>query len=417
MPSSLPHRLVLVGGGHAMLPSLRYARSWVDGGVEVTLVDPHRWLYYSGMVPEYLGGVYGEGDVRIDLADLAHRAGVRFVHSAAVHLDPDAQVVRTDDGTELGFDVLALDVGGVNPAVPEAAVATKPITRLRALAPHLEATLADSAASLRLAIAGGGAAGVEVALNVTGRFAGAGRLGDLDLTLVEQDDRLLPGFPNGMRRHVAGLLQRRGATVQTSTSVDAIVQASDGVRFHASGCDQLADVLLWATGVVGPDVLRSSGLPTDARGFLHVDRTLRTAHPRVFAAGDGATVEGTSLAKVGVHAVKQGATLRANLDRTLQRLAERGCVPAASGLSRFRPYPIAPLILSTGDRAGLWTAGPLWAAHPWLLRLKHWIDRRWIQAYAPERWGDASWRDLLGVEAAAHKRHRHNGSTYHSTAR
>jgi len=67
----------------------------------------------------------------------------------------------------------------------------------------------------------------------------------------------------------------------------------------------------------------------------------------------------------------------------------------------FRPYPVAPLILSTGTRDGLWTAGSFWAAHPWLLRLKHAIDRQWVRQYAPVQWGDTGWRDLLGAEAAA----------------
>lgn len=50
--------LLLVGGGHAMLPALQHARRWTSRGVRVTLLDENRYLYYSGMVPEYVGGVY-----------------------------------------------------------------------------------------------------------------------------------------------------------------------------------------------------------------------------------------------------------------------------------------------------------------------------------------------------------------------
>jgi NADH dehydrogenase, FAD-containing subunit len=162
-----------------------------------------------------------------------------------------------------------------------------------------------------------------------------------------------------------------------------------------------AEAVLWATGTVGPSFLPDSSLPTDDRGFLHVTPELRTpTHPRIFAAGDCATLLDADLDNVGVHAVKQGSDLRDNLDRTLRRLEAGGSVPPPDDLTAFRPYPLAPLVLSTGERRGLWTAGPLWAAHRWLLRLKHWIDRRWIRTYAPARWGDASWRELLGAEAA-----------------
>mgnify|MGYP000364892852 CR=1 FL=1 len=93
-----PTRLVLLGGGHAMLPSLARAHEWTEAGVEVTLIDPQRWLYYSGMVPEHLGGVYGLDEIRIDLRRLAHASGADYVPARAVDIDPDARVVTTDDG-------------------------------------------------------------------------------------------------------------------------------------------------------------------------------------------------------------------------------------------------------------------------------------------------------------------------------
>ena len=400
-----PLRLVLLGGGHAMLPSLAQAQAWTDAGVDVTLVDPQRWLYYSGMVPEYLGGVYAEPDIRIDLVEMAQRAGASVVSSAATALDPDRRVVTTADGTECPFDLLAVDVGAVNPGVPDGAVATKPVSRTRELAPRLEAALQDPAARLRLAIVGGGAAGTEIAMNVTGRFQGAGRLDDLDLTVVEQANALLPGFPDGLQSHVSNRLRDRGASIRLGTAVQH-VECTDRerqVHMDRSYDSPLpADAVLWATGTVGPAFLQESGLSTDDRGFLHVTSQLRTpSHPRIFAAGDCATLLERSLPKVGVHAVKQGTDLRTNLDRTLRHLTEHNALPTSPELVSFRPYPVAPLILSTGTRNGLWTAGGFWAAHPWLLRLKHGIDRHWIRQYAPVRWGDARWRDLLGAEAAA----------------
>ena len=118
-------------------------------------------------------------------------------------------------------------------------------------------------------------------------------------------------------------------------------------------------------------------------------------------AGDCATIVNQPLDKVGVHAVKQGPDLRENLDRTLRHLTTHDTLPISPGLVSFRPYPVAPLILSTGTSDGLWTAGPFWATHPWLLRLKHAIDRQWIRQYAPVQWGNTGWADLLGAEAAA----------------
>ena len=398
-----------------MLPTIAQAQAWVNRGIEVTLIDPQRWLYYSGMVPEYLGGVYDLDEIRIDLERLAHEAGMSFVRERATALDPESRRVTTADGDEHPYDLLAVDVGAVNPAVPDAAVATKPIFRIRELEPAIRDALASPSGTLHLVIVGGGAAGTEVALNVTGRFHAANRAEDLHLTIVEQEDHLLPRFPAGMQDYAASRLRERGAVLRLGTTVERVEKRSDDalVQMRADGAEAgavqadavqgdavQADAVLWATGTVGPSFLEESGLPTDDRGFLQVTEQLRTpSRPRIFAAGDCATIRARPLPKVGVHAVKQGPDLRANLDRSLRQLST-GSVPPASALTSFRPYPVAPLVLSTGTREGLWTAGSRWAAHPWLLRLKHWIDRRWIRSYAPEQWGNAGWRRLLGPEAA-----------------
>jgi selenide,water dikinase len=389
--------LVLVGGGHAMLPTLAHADRWTRDGIDVSLIDPHRHLYYSGMMPEHLGGVYARDEIRIDLSRLCRSAKVRQIAEAVDHVDAEAQTVTTDAGRTLSYDVLALDVGGVNPHHPAASVATKPIAHLQAVEERIRQTLADPDASLRMTIVGGGAAGVEIAMNVLGRFHAAGRSANLSLTVLETEDRLLSRFPAGMSAHVARQLRARGATLRfrtrvTTTTADEVLLADDSTL--------PSDVVIWATGSVGPAFLRTSGMPTDDRGFLQVTPGL---HPpgqrRVFAAGDCATVAGYDhLQKVGVHAIKQGPVLRSNLDRTLHALRATGRAPATKDLQLFRPYPIAPLILSTGTRDGLWTAGSVWVRHPLMLRLKHYIDRAWIRDYAP-RWGDASLSTLIADDA------------------
>lgn len=389
--------VVLIGGGHALLPTLAQAGAWTRAGHRVTLVDPHRYLYYSGMVPEYLGGVYRRNEVRIDLTAHAEAGGVRHVVDRAATLDPDAQTVTLSSGKQLLYDVVALDVGGVNPHRPEGAIPTKPITSVEHLEQQMQTFLHTPGSTLRVAIVGGGAAGSEIALNLLGRVHAAGRAPDMALTVVEASDDLLPRFPRGMRRYVARQLRQRGATVHTQVRVSKL----DDQHLHTNDGEQIeADVVLWATGSVGPNVLRTSGLPTDDRGFLKVDRTLRSLHaPRVFAGGDCATVRGLEhLAKVGVHALKHGSVVHANLNRTLRHLSSHGTPPPSDALRTFRPYPAAPLILSTGTPEGLWTMEDHWLRGTPLLRLKHWVDRRWIRNYAPV-WADASWTDLQRPDA------------------
>ena len=362
-----------------MLPVLAAARTWP--GATVTLLDTAAHLYYSGMVPEWLGGVYTRDEVRIDLAARCRAAGVRFVQATAATLDPVRRVVHTAKGHAVGYDLAAFDVGTRPPGHPEGTIPTKPLARIEALEARVAAVLADPEAALRLVVVGGGAAGVEILLNLTGRFAAHGRSADLAATLLEAGAALVPSFPPGLRRHAAATLRRRGVDVQTGARAAGVTGA--GVAL-AGGPVLDADAVLWATGTTGPPLFAGTRLPTDRRGFVRVEPTLQVAgHPRLFAAGDCASVVGVRpLAKAGVHAVKQGPVLAANLGAACRRL-RAGTLPDPDALARFTPYAAAPLILSTGTPTAWWTTGALWLRGRPLLRLKHGVDRRWMRAYTP----------------------------------
>ena len=326
------------------------------------------------MTPEWLGGVYTRADVTVPLRPICDREGVRFVEARAVALDRAAREVELADGRRVGYDVVAIDVGAVNPGRDDAgaAVRTKPLWRIEDLGRFLDEAAGGGG---RLAVVGGGAAGVEVALNVTARPD----LAALEVVVVEPGDRLCPGLPDRFGAWAADTLRQRGATVRLGTR--AAGATSDGVRLDG-GETLPADAVLWATGSVGPPLLREAGLAVTERGFARVDVGLRSASDgRVFVAGDAAAVAGhEELARIGVHAVRQGPVLRENVRQALRALAA-GQDPGRVPLRPFRPYPIAPLLVSTGGPTAWWLAGPVALRSPLALRLKHAVDRRWIDRY------------------------------------
>ena len=78
-------------------------------GVEVTLLHDHPTLFYSGMVPEYLGGVYAPNEVQIDLVRWCERAGVTFRQGRAIALTPQARTVTIATGATFGYDVAVFE--------------------------------------------------------------------------------------------------------------------------------------------------------------------------------------------------------------------------------------------------------------------------------------------------------------------
>src|SRR5690606_24614287 len=114
-------------------------------------------------------------------------------------------------------------------------------------------------------------------------------------------------FPKGLSKDALRLLVDAGVRVEMSSRPVAV---SEKVLRTAVG-ETAYSTILWATGTKGPDFFKEAGLLTNERGFVHTDTQLRViGRSNIFASGDSALVKGyENLARIGVHAVKQGPVL------------------------------------------------------------------------------------------------------------
>jgi len=368
--------LVLAGGGHAHLFVLEgMARRPLPAGSRVTLVAQHRQHAYSGMVPGLVGGRYRAEELLIDLAALARAAGAELIEATAESLDPEGRALVLGDGRRVAYDLLSVAVGsgtagGDRPGVRDGALFVKPIDRTLALVPAIERLVAGGGSELQIAVVGAGAAGVELALGIRARLRLLGR-GDGRVALVDGDTRILGDRSDACRKEAESVL----AEQKVGLVLGGEVQALDGDRLRLpSGATLRADMVVWAAGPEAPALLRGSGLATDERGYLRVDRTLRSvSHPSVFAAGDAAALEGhPELAKAGVYAVRQGPVLRDNLLAALAGRRPR---------RRFRPQRRFLALLNTGDGRAILSYGDLAVTGRWAMTLKDRIDRRFIARF------------------------------------
>lgn len=367
-PGTAPGRrrmLLLAGGGHAQVAVLA---DWIargpPPGAQAVLLTPHRHLRYSGMVPGWLAGQHGKDEGLVDCAALAARAGAAWVPGRCAALDPAARVVTTDDGVQIGFDVAAFDTGGVG----QGAALLGDDPRLIDARPidALVETLAARPAPKHAVVAGGGAGGVELAFGLRNR-AGAPR--PPRVTLVTGADGLLPGFAPAVRQRAARALARQGIAL-----IAAEARFCGGAIMAGSASLEPADMVIAALGSAAPGWVRASGIAADAAGFIAVDAHHRSiSHPQIFAAGDIAARTDRPLARSGVHAVRAGPVIAANL---------RAVLAGAPPPRTYRPRPHNLYLLNTGDGAAIASYGPLAAEGRWLLALKHRIDKRWIAQYA-----------------------------------
>ena len=110
MTARLPRRLVLAGGGHAQVAVLRSLAMAPIAGSEITLINPQRETFYSGMLPGVLAGLLDPEECTLDVAALAARARIRFLEDAAVGLDTAERQIELESGRTLPFDVLSIDI-------------------------------------------------------------------------------------------------------------------------------------------------------------------------------------------------------------------------------------------------------------------------------------------------------------------
>lgn len=376
MTAAPSRHLVLAGAGHAHLEALRRLGDR-SPGTRVTLIATQPRIAYSGMLPGLVAGIYRSEDIHIDAAKLAACSGVEVVADAVVGLDLARKRVCCRSGASLAFDVLSLDIGSQPGSrdVPglDHATAVRPVHSFAARVDALGAELAARQHRARIAVVGAGAAGVELLFALERRLrhaAGeAGRDGSgLGFVLVAAEE-VLPGFPRRFRLLVEAALAQRGITIRRGARVVAVEPTQLKL---AAGEPVEADAVLWATQGEAAPWLAATGLALDAAGCLRVDPWLRClGRTDIFAAGDTASVEGRSLPKSGVTAVRAGPVLAQNLAAAL----------AGTPLHRFAPPRAALTLLSTADGRAIGTRHGLTVSGAWVWWWKSRIDRRFVAQY------------------------------------
>ncbi len=366
--------VVLVGAGNAHLVFVKRWTMRPMPGVAVTLVNEAATVPYSAMVPAHIGGEYPLDEITIDLVRLCQSARVRFVAERVTGVDPVGRRVRFADRPPLVYDVLSLGLGSL-PALPDhaadsdASIILRPLGGLLRQIDALEERLTKRPGPFHLVVVGGGASGCELALALHKRL---GRHSGFRLTLLQGNTRLLPEFPAATARVFEEAFRERAIDFRVDARVtgagDGFVLLDDGKRVEC-------DAVLWATQAASHRLLRDSGLPVDAAGFLRVRDTLQSlADPAVFGTGDCVAFEShPGLPKNGVYAVREGAVL---FDNVAAFLREKPLRP-------FRPRPFYLTLLNTADGRAVLRYGPLVLTGRWARRLKDRIDHAWMHKMTP----------------------------------
>ncbi len=364
-------RLVFVGGGHAHLTSLKHLSGFKKRGHEVVLISPSPYHYYSGMGPGMLSGIYRPWEVRFHIKKLAEHQGATFIKDKVIKIDPGRHLLFLSSGESVSYDIVSFNTGSEVPVESlittqrENIVTVKPVVNLLK-ARHIILEAITSNKALNFVVVGGGPAGVEISANLW-RLLNENH-GKGEITLIG-GKRLLGDAPGKVRHLALESLTRRGLKIVEGTHVKAI---ENGTVSLSDGRKVAFDLTFVAIGIHPSSLFMDSGLPTAVDGGLLVNSYLQSAaYPNIFGGGDCISLEGHSLAKVGVYAVRENPLLYHNLLSALE----------GGKMMTFEPQKYFLLIFNMGDGQGIfWKKNWAWEGQLAFL-LKDYIDRRFMRNF------------------------------------
>ncbi len=366
--------IVLIGIGHTNVYVLReWARDPIPG-CTLTCVSTFPTATYSGMLPGTLAMQFADDEMRIDLESLADRAGAALILADVNGLDLQTGEIHFSDHESIAFDFLSIGVGSMPSGWQQHSHSTmlvpvKPMqTLLRRLDDHLKATQKPQHPH-RVAIVGGGAAGIEIACCLQQKFREENPDCGSSIEIFTAGDHAADGMSDRSVRRIEKILATRGIAVRAG---ERVIEVGDTSIVTEDGQRQQFDCVIWATGAAPPTVLAKLGLETDDHGFIATSDTLQTlSDSRIFAVGDAGTIVASPSPKAGVYAVRQGPILWHNLRAMVQRRP----------LKKFAPQSDFLKILNTGDGKALLQYGWLTAHARWCWTLKTWIDKRFVREF------------------------------------
>jgi len=403
--------LVLIGGGHSHAIVLKMFGIQPLPCVRLTLISDVLHAPYSGMLPGHVAGFYGYDECHIDLRSLAEFAGCQILIDRAIAIDINKNLVICQTRPPVNFDLLSVDIGSTPatlsvPGAAEYGIAAKPVPEFLASWNQLiSERLNHPHKPLRIAIVGGGAGGVELALNMQSRLGkeegrrkreeGRGKkeegrrkreenLENLssEIHLFHSAAELMEGHNQRVRRRLQEILISRGIQLHLKEKVCAVkkMESETNPQFPTnyqisckSGLELECDRIFWVTQASAANWIRESGLAADSNGFMQVNDCLQSvSHPNVFGAGDIAAMVNYPRPKAGVFAVRQGKPLFENLQ---QILLEKPLKP-------FAPQEQYLGLIGTGNKRAIASRGSFMCESALLWYWKDWIDRQFMQKFS-----------------------------------
>lgn len=302
--------IVVVGGGFGgVKTALELANK---KGVDVTLIS-------QGMNFEYHGALYRTAtgrspmEVVIPLREIFKRAkNVSVVLDTVSKIDPKQNRIESDTGNMYSYDRLVLALGSVTnyfgiEGMEQYTATMTTVSNTMVLRHKLISQFRSKKKSIKIAVIGGGASGVELVAELP-YFAELIAKKDkrekkqLELTLIEGSDRVLPLLDHKASDIAHKKLEASGVNLRLNTRVNSCEEG----KVCVEGGDINADLIIWTAGSRPADFYnQNEDVFTMEHGKVVVDHFLRAkGHKNIFVIGDNALTPFSGMAQTAIHDAK-----------------------------------------------------------------------------------------------------------------
>jgi NADH dehydrogenase len=315
------HKIVIIGGGAGGLELATQLGNKLGkkNKAEITLVDRARTHIWKPLLHEIAAGSMDTGRHELAYQAQGHWHGFRYRYGEMIGLDRANKRVHLaathdEDGREITpdrwfpYDTLVIAVGSISndfgtPGVKENAIMLDTPEQARRFNRRLLNACVRAYAQqgpirpgqLHVAIIGAGATGTELSAELHHAARGLVDFGldkidaekDFKITLIEAAPRILPALPERLSVATTNILKDIGVDVRVGSPVTNV--SDEGVTL-ANGDFIPSELVVWAAGVKGPDVLsKMDGLDVSRSNTLLVRPSLQTTKDdNIFVIGDAA---------------------------------------------------------------------------------------------------------------------------------
>jgi NADH:ubiquinone reductase (H+-translocating) len=313
------HHIVVVGGGAGGLELATQLGHKLGrkNKAHITLVDRSRTHIWKPLLHEIAAGSMDVERHALEYQAQGYWHGFKYRYGEMIGLDRAQKRVHLaatvdEDGRQitpdrwLPYDTLVVAIGSVSNAFGTPGVYDNSIMldtpeqaerfNRRLLNACVRANSQPGPVrpgQLHVAIVGAGATGTELSAELHSSLRGLVAFGldkivpekDIKITLIEAAPRILGALPERMSKSVTEVLQSLNVDVRTNARVTEVTKI--GVKL-AGGEFVPSELVVWAAGVKGPDVLsKLDGLEVSRGNMLVVKPSLQTTNDdNVFAIGD-----------------------------------------------------------------------------------------------------------------------------------